>query len=55
MLLQDVSSHKTFMAHLPEDGILHSHYHENFKSYIVLSRSLEFQMMDKVTKLCVSD
>jgi hypothetical protein len=31
---------KATLNNIPEDGILHSHHHENFKSYICLKAFL---------------
>jgi hypothetical protein len=33
MFLWNVRSHKIYMVHILEDGILHSHRRENLKSY----------------------
>jgi hypothetical protein len=36
-MLSRVAFSRTKRHHIPEDGILHSHRHENFKSYIKLT------------------
>jgi hypothetical protein len=44
-LLADVVFHKTYMAHIPEDGILDSHCCENLKSYILLVFCIVFVLL----------
>jgi hypothetical protein len=38
------------LHHIPEDDLLHSHWQENLKSYVVFSSWLEIWMMDKVLR-----
>jgi hypothetical protein len=40
MLLRNVGSNKSPMASIPGSGILHSHRHENLKSYIAYPAGL---------------
>jgi hypothetical protein len=36
-LLQNIGFNKVARRHIPEDGILHSHRRENFKTYVALT------------------